>query len=114
MRVASVCFSLLALASAAIAQLTPGTKVPLGEPFPIVADFNHDGLDDLIQERSVILNDGTSVANPAAVLANLRSASVLLHSSMPEHNDLTPQAELQSEVRIRNLAIVRTPSLDIL
>jgi len=63
MRVASVCFSLLALASAAIAQLTPGTKVPLGEPFPIVADFNHDGLDDLIQERSVILNDGTSLSD---------------------------------------------------
>ena len=63
MRVASVCFSLLALASAAIAQLTPGTKVPLGEPFPIVADFNHDGLDDLIQERSVILNDGKSLSD---------------------------------------------------
>src|SRR6266568_1945589 len=62
MRVAAVCFSFLTLASTAIAQLTPGAKVPLGEPFPIVADFNHDGLDDLIQERNVIVNDGTSLS----------------------------------------------------
>jgi hypothetical protein len=65
-------------------------------------------------QMAYILSDGTTVANPAAVLANLRSATLLLHAAMPEHNQLTPEAELQSEVRIRNLAIVRTPSLDIL
>lgn len=58
MGVAAICFSVLTFASAAVAQLTPGTRVPLGEPFPIVADFNHDGLDDLIQERNILLNDG--------------------------------------------------------
>jgi len=63
MRLAAVCFSFLTLASAAFAQLTPGAKVPLGEPFPIVADFNRDGLDDLIQERTVSWKDGTSLSD---------------------------------------------------
>jgi hypothetical protein len=44
------------IACAAVAQLTPGVVVRSGEPFPIVADFNGDGLDDLIQERTVLLN----------------------------------------------------------
>jgi len=51
----SVFVSLFACAS--FAQLTPGAVVKSGEPFPIVADFNGDGLDDLIQEHTVILSD---------------------------------------------------------
>lgn len=45
------------IASAAMAQLTPDVVVPSGEPFPIVADLNGDGLDDLVQERTVLLNN---------------------------------------------------------
>ncbi|HUP62246.1 MAG TPA: VCBS repeat-containing protein [Thermoanaerobaculia bacterium] len=61
MRLAAVSILTLSLASAAFAQLEPGFIVRSGEPFPIVADFNGDGLDDLIQERNVILNDGASL-----------------------------------------------------
>jgi len=57
MRLSAVTVLAFALASAAAAQLTPGFIVRSGEPFPIVADFNGDGLDDLIQERNVILNN---------------------------------------------------------
>lgn len=71
-----------------------------------------DQIDTL--QMAYILNDGTQVANPSAVLANLRSATLRMHSVMPERNGLTPEAGLDTEVRIRNLAIVRTPSLDIL
>jgi len=59
-----------------------------------------------------ILSDGTQVANPAAAIGNLRSATMVLHSQESEHNGMTPQAELGTEVRIRNLAIVRYPNLD--
>lgn len=69
---------------------------------------------DQIQQLQMayILQDGTQVANPAASLAALRSASILMHSEMPARNDLTPEAELRAEVRIRNLAIVRSPAID--
>jgi prepilin-type N-terminal cleavage/methylation domain-containing protein len=63
-------------------------------------------------QMAYILQDGTEVANPVAVLADLRSASITLNSQTTEHNGLTPQAELETEVRIRNLAIVRTPAID--
>lgn len=46
----------LLLTSTAVAQLSPGYVVRSGEPFPIVADFNGDGLDDLVQDRNVIIN----------------------------------------------------------
>jgi VCBS repeat protein len=59
MRVAAVSVLTLLVASVAMAQVTPGVVVRSGQPFPIVADFNGDGLDDLIQERNVILNNGT-------------------------------------------------------
>jgi prepilin-type N-terminal cleavage/methylation domain-containing protein len=59
-----------------------------------------------------ILKDGTQLANPSAVLPDLRSATIRLHSETTEHEGVTPQAELQTEVRIRNLDIVRTPALD--
>ena len=63
-------------------------------------------------QMAYILQDGTQVANPAAAIGNLRSATMVLHSQEDEHNGMTPQAELSTEVRIRNLAIVRYPNLD--
>ena len=55
----SILFTVLAfLALAANAQLTPGFIVQNGEPFPVITDFNGDGLDDLVGERSVIINHG--------------------------------------------------------
>lgn len=66
---------------------------------------------DLMQ-LSYILKDGTSVADPASYLADLRSASISMRSQMAERREMRPQAEMQTEVRIRNLDIVRTPALD--
>jgi len=63
-------------------------------------------------EMQFILEDGTEVANPSAVLPQLRSAGITLRSESTEHDGLTPQAELQSEVRIRNLDIVREPMIE--
>jgi prepilin-type N-terminal cleavage/methylation domain-containing protein len=63
-------------------------------------------------QLAYILQDGTEVANPAAVLPDLRSASIRIHSEMAERNGMQPEAELESEVRIRNLAIIRTPAID--
>ena len=63
-------------------------------------------------QMAYILKDGTEVADPAAVFPDLRSATIRLSSEKAEHDGQTPQAELQTEVRIRNLAIVRTPALD--
>ena len=51
--------SLLLLATVpAFADLTPGAVVRSGAPFPVVADFNADGRDDLIQERGALLSNG--------------------------------------------------------
>jgi len=63
-------------------------------------------------QMTYILKDGTHVADPAAVLVDLRSAGITLLSEKAEHDGQTPRAELETEVRIRNLAIVRTPALD--
>jgi hypothetical protein len=63
-------------------------------------------------EMEYILKDGTEVDDPSAVLADLRSATIRLRSEQEEHDGLTPQAELATEVRIRNLAIVRSPMID--
>jgi prepilin-type N-terminal cleavage/methylation domain-containing protein len=63
-------------------------------------------------QMAYILKDGTEVADPTAVFADLRSASIRLSSEKTEHDGMTPKAELTTEVRIRNLAIVRTPALD--
>ena len=62
--VLAVCF-----AAAVSAQLTPGAVIKSGEPFPVVADFNGDGLDDLIQERNVLLNDGSAFTGSVAPIA---------------------------------------------
>lgn len=63
-------------------------------------------------QLAYILKDGTSVADPSTNLADLRSASISLRSEMPEHLGMAPKAALQSEVRIRNLDIVREPMID--
>lgn len=48
------------LASAVFAQLAPGPVVQKGEGFPFIVDLNGDGVDDLVQYRTVILSDGTA------------------------------------------------------
>jgi hypothetical protein len=58
MKFAALSVSICLLAATAAAELTPGGVVRSGAPFPIVADFNGDGLDDLIQERNVLLSNG--------------------------------------------------------
>jgi hypothetical protein len=63
MKHAALSILALSLATAVMAQLTPGVIVTAGQPFPIVADFNGDGLDDLIQETNVILNDGKGLTD---------------------------------------------------
>lgn len=65
-----------------------------------------------LMEMTFILEDGTEVVNPSAVLPQLRSAGITLRSEKPERDGLTPRAELQSEVRIRNLDLVREPMVD--
>jgi hypothetical protein len=57
MKLAITMFTILA-ASATAAELQPGFVATEGAPFPIVVDFNRDGLDDLVQERSLLLNTG--------------------------------------------------------
>jgi hypothetical protein len=64
MRLAAIAVVALSLATAGLAQLTPGTVVRSGQAFPVVADFNGDGLDDLVQERNVLLNNGGSFGEP--------------------------------------------------
>src|ERR1043165_6121065 len=48
------------LASAVFAQLAPGPVVQKGQGFPLIVDFNRDGVDDLVQDKTVILSDGTA------------------------------------------------------
>jgi prepilin-type N-terminal cleavage/methylation domain-containing protein len=69
-----------------------------------------DQIDALVM--AYILRDGAETADPAAVLTDLRSATIRLKAAQAEHDGLTPQAELAGEVRIRNLAIVRSPMID--
>ena len=70
-----------------------------------------DRIDNL--QMTYILLDGTQVANPSGSLSTLRSATILLHSQQAIHQGMQPQAELGTEVRIRNLAIVRYPNIDL-
>jgi FG-GAP-like repeat len=48
------------LASAVFAQLAPGPVVKQGVAFPVIVDFNGDGVDDVVQDKDVILSDGTA------------------------------------------------------
>lgn len=54
----------VSLASAALADMRPGFVVSSGAPFPIVVDFNGDGLDDLFQGGQVLINSGGAFAAP--------------------------------------------------
>jgi hypothetical protein len=58
MKTAGLTLLIAVMALPAVAQVTPGSVVASGAPFPIVADYDRDGLDDLIQEKNVILNRG--------------------------------------------------------
>jgi len=49
------------------AQMVAGAVVHEGSAFPVVADLNHDGLDDLIQGRAVLFNNGGSFSAPVAL-----------------------------------------------
>jgi prepilin-type N-terminal cleavage/methylation domain-containing protein len=57
-----------------------------------------------------ILSDGTVVDNPAGAEANLRAATIDMHAESVEHDGLTPAAALDTEVRIRNLGLIREAS----
>lgn len=59
-----------------------------------------------------ILNDGTSVADPAANLDTLRGATLRMKSTGTTNNSgILPQADITAEVRIRNLAIATAAAL---
>lgn len=59
-----------------------------------------------------ILNDGTSVADPAANLDILRGATLRMKSTGTTNNSgILPQADITAEVRIRNLAIATAAAL---
>jgi hypothetical protein len=65
MRLAAFCSVAVFVASTAVAQLTPGpVEVAGGQGFPVVADFNGDGLDDLIHERFVVVSTGDGLGAP--------------------------------------------------
>ncbi|HEY6842704.1 MAG TPA: VCBS repeat-containing protein [Thermoanaerobaculia bacterium] len=64
MKIAAVCLFTLLTVTAAFAQLTPGVVVAKGDPFPIITDFNGDGLDDLVNETNVMVSDGTAFSAP--------------------------------------------------
>jgi len=64
MKLASFFSLALLLAASAFAQLTPGVVVDHSQRFPLIADFNGDGLDDIFNDRTVILNNGSSFGEP--------------------------------------------------
>lgn len=104
-----------------------GALVNIYEPGSFVRQINEvtyvlDGDDvfrrgnDIIADQmdvlalQYVLADGTTVANPAGSIATLRAATVSMHSETAAHDGMTPEAELDTEVRIRNLGIVRVAS----
>ena len=62
MKLTAVCVLTVALAAPLSAQIRPGFIVQAGAPFPIVADFNGDGLDDLVQEHNILINNGSALS----------------------------------------------------
>lgn len=60
-----------------------------------------------------VLDDGTETDDPTAELARLRSADILMHGEMDEHDGLQPNAGLGTQVRIRNLGLIRTPAVGL-
>jgi prepilin-type N-terminal cleavage/methylation domain-containing protein len=70
---------------------------------------NSDAVADQINllDLTYVLTDGSAVANPSANLATLRSATVDMRSARPPRDGQTAQSQLGTEIRIRNLGIVR-------
>ena len=70
---------------------------------------NTDAVADQINLLALtyVLDDGTAVPNPSADLDTLRSATVQMRSARPPHDGLTAQSQLGTEIRMRNLGIVR-------
>lgn len=64
-------------------------------------------------QMQYVLTDGTVVANPSAVLDKLRGATIRLRSTGTDHDGLQPQADVSTEVRIRNLGISTIPQEDL-
>jgi hypothetical protein len=64
-----------------------------------------------ILQLQYVLADATLVADPAGLMEQLRAADIRMHAERPEHSGLTPEAELDTEVRIRNLGIVAEPEV---
>lgn len=91
-----VVFLSLLIAGGAFAGLQPGSVVPAGEPFPIVADFDRDGLDDLIQGRNVLLNDTGSFA-------------VARDLALPEYEDVVGVLDVNADGRLDLLTLYETP-----
>jgi prepilin-type N-terminal cleavage/methylation domain-containing protein len=56
-----------------------------------------------------VLADGTTTADPTASLDVLRGATLRLRSTGTTHDGLQPQADVSTEVRIRNLGIATAP-----
>lgn len=56
-----------------------------------------------------VLNDGTTVTDPSASLDLLRAATLRLRGEGNTHDGMQPQADVSTEVRIRNLAISSIP-----
>jgi len=81
--------------------LRRGTQLVLNE---IIADQM-----DAMAMQYVLL-DGTELVDPVGALDLLRAATVDMHVESVEHDGLKPEAELDTEIRIRNLGIVRTPT----
>lgn len=64
MRLLAVFVLAVSTAFAGMADMRPGFVVSSGAPFPIVADFNGDGLDDLFQGGQVLVNSGGAFGAP--------------------------------------------------
>jgi Tfp pilus assembly protein PilW len=60
-----------------------------------------------------VLDDGTEVLDPTAELERLRSATIGMHSEMPEHDGMKPEAGMNTHVRIRNLGLIREPAVGL-
>jgi len=67
MKRTALVFLVMFAAGRLTAQMTAGAVVKEGSAFPVVADLNHDGLDDLIQDRTVLFNNGGSFSAPVAL-----------------------------------------------
>ena len=67
-----------------------------------------DQMDSLAMQY--VLLDGTELADPSGALDMLRAATIDMHVESVDHDGLKPQAHIDTEVRIRNLGIVRTPT----